>query len=357
MIHCPAFCLFLLLWSNLLVAHSDTTITLSAITGLQYDLPRFAVKPNQKVTLLLKNADDMAHNVVFTKPNKRLEVVEAALKLEGKGAELNYVPVSSNVLIASKVLVPNTTEILLFTAPEQEGVYPYVCTYPGHGYIMYGAMYVTSEPLPPLAKDANVPPTRQAEAAAHVHHHAPPSPHPFALEYPLLYRIFMPNCGPAAVAVALSATHAYCFDAGKCYLRYAWTGGFIENTDHWKGNGNALAQIEGEVYFSDKTEFPLRVGTIDKRPQVKFKGYRLTKRLPSFMYQLDQITLTETLKLNKNQDLTRHFEFHKPTTDLLYFVTKPGDGIAYQSNAGSWKNHILTLPKGIKKVTITMKRK
>ncbi|TAG57739.1 MAG: hypothetical protein EAZ29_01850 [Runella slithyformis] len=357
MIRCAVACLFLSLWSAVLLAQSDTTITLSAITGLQYDLPRFAVKPNQKITLLLKNADDMAHNVVFTKPNKRLEIVEAALKLEGKGAELNYVPVSSNVLVASKVMVPNTTETLLFVAPAQEGVYPYVCTYPGHGYVMYGAMYVTTNPLPPLAKDANVPPTRQAEAAAHTHHHAPPSPHPFALEYPLLYRLFMPNCGPAAVAVALSPTHSYCFDAGKCYLRYAWTGGFVENTDQWKGNGNALAKIEGEVYFTDKTEFPLRVGSPETMPEVRFKGYVLTKRLPTFRYQVADLAVKETLQLDKNNNLVRQFEFLKPTTKPVFFVTKPDDGVLYQSSAGSWKNNILTLAKGTQKVSITMKRK
>jgi azurin len=350
------FTLFFVFFGKFILAQSDTAITLRAITGLQYDLPRFAVKPKQKITLLLKNDDDMAHNVVFVKPNKRLEIVEAALKLEGKGAELNYVPASTNVLIASKVLIPNSTETLTFTAPAQEGIYPYVCTYPGHGYVMYGAMYVTTKPLPPLGKDPNIPPSRQAEASTSAHHHEAPSPHPFALEYPLLYRTFMPDCGPAAIAVALSPTESYCFDAGKCMLRYAWTGGFVDNTDHWKGNGNALAKIQGTIYFKEQITFPLRVGSIEKTPQVQFKGYKLAKRLPTFLYKLDQMLVRETLQLDKNQNLVRVFEFEKPTASSVYFVTVPNKGVLYRHSAGKWEKDVLVLPKGTNKFSVTIER-
>lgn len=331
------------------VAQSDTTITLQAITGLQYDLARFAVKPSQKVIILFKNEDDMAHNLVFTLPDKRLSVVEAAIKMGDKGQAANYVPESSDVLTASKILIPNTTEKLFFTAPSIEGVYPYVCTYPGHGYVMYGAMYVTTKPLPPLASDANIPPSRQGLERV------VSSPHPFPLEYPLLYRTFMPDCSPAAVAVALSPTHSYCFDAGKCYLRYAWTGGFVDNTDHWKGNGNALSKIQGTIYFKDKVTYPLRVGKPDKLPEVDFKGYQLAQRLPTFRYLLDGVEVRETLKsLPNDKGLTRTFSFAKSTTTTLFFVTDPTDEVNYKSSVGTWKNGTLSIPKGTAKLVITM---
>ena len=32
-----------------------------------------------------------------------------------------------------------------FTAPTKPGVYPYVCTYPGHWRRMYGALYVVDD--------------------------------------------------------------------------------------------------------------------------------------------------------------------------------------------------------------------
>ncbi|MFN8348484.1 MAG: plastocyanin/azurin family copper-binding protein [Spirosomataceae bacterium] len=330
-------------------AQSDTTISLQAITGLQYDLARFAVKPNQKVAIVFNNEDDMAHNLVFTLPDKRLSVVEAAIKMGDKGQAAHYVPASSDVVAASKILLPNTTEKFSFTAPAVEGVYPYVCTYPGHGYVMYGAMYVTTKPLPPLATDTHIPPSRQGLERI------VSSPHPFPLEYPLLYRTFMPDCSPAAIAVALSPTHAYCFDAGKCYLRYAWTGGFVDNTDHWKGNGNALGKIQGTIYFKDKVSYPLRVGKADKLPEVDFKGYQLAQRLPTFRYTLDGVEVRETLKsLPNNHGLTRTFSFTKPTAISLFFVTDLQDGITYTSSAGKWKNGTLTLPKGTTKFVVTM---
>jgi azurin len=347
----PFFVVFSLFIAVQGFSQSDTTITLQAITGLQYDLVRVAVKPLQKVTVILKNADDMAHNLVITKPDKRLSVVEAAIKMGDKGQAVNYVPESDEVVAASRILIPNTTETFTFTAPVMEGAYPYVCTYPGHGYVMYGVLYVTTKPLPPLATDPNVPPSRQTTELV------VSSPHPFALEYPLLYRTFMPDCSPAAIAVALTSTHSYCFDAGKCYLRYAWTGGFVDNTAHWKGNGNAFAKIQGVIYFKDNVTYPLRVGEVDKLPKVNFKGYTLVNRLPTFSYALDGVDVKETLKSLANEEgLTRILTFAKPTSQNVYFVTKTDDGITYKSSVGKWQNGTLTIPKGTLSVTLTMKR-
>lgn len=344
-----AFRLFVVLFAFRSWAQSDTTITLQAITGLQFDLARFAVKPNQKVKILFKNEDDMAHNLVITQPDKRLPVVETVIKMGDKAQAVNYVPPMPEVLVASKILVPNTTETITFTAPATEGVYPYVCTYPGHGYVMYGAMYVTTRPLPLLATDPNIPPSRQTLERILS------SPHPFPLEYPLLYRTFMPECSPAAIAVALSASHAYCFDAGKCYLRYAWRGGFVDNTDHWKGNGNALGKIQGTIYFKDNVTYPLRVGKADKLPEVDFKGYTLSNRLPTFRYAIDGVEVRETLKaLPNDEGVSRTFVFSKPTTQTVYLVTQHTDGITYKSSAGKWQNGTLTLPKGTTKCVVTM---
>jgi plastocyanin len=352
---CYRLLLFFLLIFVKTAAQTDTTIALKAITGLQYDLPRFAVKPGSRVTIIFKNDDDMAHNVIFTRPGKRVTVVEAAQKMGDQAQALHYVPKTPDVVAASKILMPNASEILTFTAANQEGIYPYVCSYPGHGYIMYGAMYVTTKALPPLSTDPHVSPVKQAEAMHHQHEAS--SPHPFALEYPLVYRTFMPDCGPAAIAVALTPSHSYCFDAGKCYLRYAWTGGFVDNSAHWKGNGNALAKLQGTVYFKDQTGFPLRVGKADKLPDVKFGGYQLRKRIPTFTYLTDGIAVSETLKeLPREAGLQRTFRFAKPTTQPIWFVTESDDGITYRASVGQWKSGVLTIPKGCTQVVITMKK-
>ena len=47
--------------------------------------------------------------------------------------------------LASRLLQPRESQKLSFTAPKQPGVYPYVCTYPGHWRRMYGALYVVED--------------------------------------------------------------------------------------------------------------------------------------------------------------------------------------------------------------------
>ena len=351
---------FLILICQTAFAQSDTVISLRAITGLQYDLVRFAVRPNQRVTVILKNEDDMAHNIVFTKPNKRLEVADAAIKMGHKGQAANYVPTSPEmravILAASKILMPNTTENIVFVAPEQQGIYPYVCTYPGHGYVMYGAMYVTNAAMPPLETDQHIPPQSASAASAHHHHVAAPSPHPFALEYPLVYRTFMPDCGPAAIAVAFSENHAYCFDAGKCCFRYAWTGGFIDNTDHWKGNGNALAKPAGKPYVVE-TVFPF---LFPNQPlsKVQFLGYTLAKRLPTFRYRMGEVEISETLRSMPNDaGIARSFVFKKPLLQtLLFFKNSTDVSTKIQPNFKTKGGQYYLIPKGTKRFLVQTKK-
>jgi putative heme-binding domain-containing protein len=53
--------------------------------------------------------------------------------------------VSDKVILSSKLLQPRQTQRLSFKAPAKAGVYPYVCTYPGHWRRMHGAMYVVAD--------------------------------------------------------------------------------------------------------------------------------------------------------------------------------------------------------------------
>ncbi len=356
----PGLFIWLCFMAGTVSAQQDTTIVIKVLGGLQFDLPRFSVRPNTRVTITLDNHDDMAHNLVVTQPDSRLKVVDLALKLADKGAKMDYVPTTPLVIANTRILEPGKMESITFMVGK-EGVYPYVCTYPGHGYIMYGAMYVTTKPLPPLEKDLNVPEAQRlktAMPAGHAGHQmaSVPSPHPYPLRYPMYYRTFMPDCSPAAIAVALSETESYCFDAGKCYLRYAWSGGFVDNTDHWKGNGSKLTKIVGEVYWRDKTGFPLRINTPDALPQVDFKGYSFSNRIPTFRYLINDIEVKETLKLlPDNEGLSRTLAFRN-NTKPVFFVVKTDDGITYRSSAGEFKDGILKIPAGTQRVTITMQK-
>ncbi|MGC1243679.1 MAG: hypothetical protein WA874_18940, partial [Chryseosolibacter sp.] len=62
-------------------------------------------------------------------------------------------------------------------------------------------MYVTTKALPPVEEDRNVPPSNAPQSEVK-HHHAAGDLHPYKTTPPYLYRIFMPDAGPAAIAVS-----------------------------------------------------------------------------------------------------------------------------------------------------------
>ena len=165
-------------------------IMIKALTGLKYDVANFNVKPGAAVTITLNNVSDMAHNLVITKPGAREIVVRAALDLGGKGPEMNFIPTTDDVLWSMPIISPGQTATITFNAPKQEGVYPYVCTYPGHGFVMFGEMHVTDDDDQPAA------PAKTDTAAV-----AKEGPHPYELVPPYLYHAIIDGASPAAIAV------------------------------------------------------------------------------------------------------------------------------------------------------------
>lgn len=353
--------LFLLLFVFLFVSQASaqiedsvTIVQIKAIAGLQFDIVRFNVKPGEKVQLIFTNADDMSHNLLITKPGARLEVINAALKLEEKGPELNYIPKSSQVLWSIPVLSPDQTQSFIFTAPTQTGAYPYVCTFPGHGFVMYGVMYVTADgKMPDMKNDPHIPPSRQqdpdpnagARKDMHTGHSSQKTAlHPYETVAPYLYRIFMEEASPAAIAVSLPQDLSYCWDAGTCRLRYAWAGGFVDNTVVWKGHTDANAKIIGTIFYRDQTSYPLRVGTREGNPAVEYKGYRLINRYPEFHYTVDGTDVYELiLPKEDGKGLKRSFRIPN-ATKTVWFLTNPEDGsVDYQVSAGTLENGVLKL--------------
>jgi putative heme-binding domain-containing protein len=109
-----------------------------------FDQERLAVQAGKPVEIHFGNNDLMPHNFVLTQPGALEEIglLAEATGTQPGAAERHYVPASPKVIIASRLLAPRDTQTLRFTAPAQPGVYPYVCTYPGHWRRMYGALYV-----------------------------------------------------------------------------------------------------------------------------------------------------------------------------------------------------------------------
>lgn len=132
----------------------DRVIEITTLKGeMKYNKPTFSVYPGKKIKLVLRNADDMHHNLVITKPGKGndLKVAQEAWKLGAEGFAESWIPKHPDLLFASKMADPHSTATLYFTAPKKTGKYPYVCTLPGHAQVMRGTMMVTRE-INPLSE-------------------------------------------------------------------------------------------------------------------------------------------------------------------------------------------------------------
>ncbi|MGC1242632.1 MAG: PVC-type heme-binding CxxCH protein [Chryseosolibacter sp.] len=111
---------------------------------MKFDLKNFTVEAGKTVDVIFENPDFMQHNLVVTKPGAMEIVGRAADKLatDPRGAEMQYVPDIPEVLFHTRLVNPQETVKLEFTAPATPGDYPYVCTFPGHWSIMNGVMKV-----------------------------------------------------------------------------------------------------------------------------------------------------------------------------------------------------------------------
>ncbi|MEN8775141.1 MAG: cytochrome c [Akkermansiaceae bacterium] len=178
---------------------------------------------------------------------------------------------------------------------------------------------------------------------------------------PVVYRTFMPGASPAAFAVALPGNQYYCWDAGECRLRYAWTkGGFIRgNQVHWSSNGKPVAKFNGAPYyrarssklrpedykflsdtrrkapFYDTTEavdFPIEIEGVNELP--KYKGYRLVEGYPEFLYKIGVHEVRELIRTSKvGTGITRKF-FVSPRVPITFKLT-PDEAAGYSSSAGT----------------------
>lgn len=109
-----------------------------------YDTTAFTVAPGQPVKLILSNPDVTQHNLVIGKPGSLEELGMAGNEMakDPAGLSKGFIPSSDKILHHTKLLDHGTSETLRFAAPTEPGVYPYLCTFPGHWILMKGEMIV-----------------------------------------------------------------------------------------------------------------------------------------------------------------------------------------------------------------------
>ncbi|MGV3764310.1 plastocyanin/azurin family copper-binding protein [Parapedobacter sp.] len=107
---------------------------------MQYSATLFRVKAGETVKLTFKNVgempkESMGHNVVVLQPGTDL----AAFGGEAiKAVDSEYIPATfaSSIIAHTKLLGPGETDAIEFTL--EKGVYPFLCSFPGHYGVMNG---------------------------------------------------------------------------------------------------------------------------------------------------------------------------------------------------------------------------
>jgi len=140
---------------------------------MRYDTPRLVVQAGKPFEIILENGDFMPHNLAVIKPGTRAKLAAAsatmnpeALDSEGRA----YMPRSTDILAATKLIEPGQRQTLKLNAPLTEGNYEYFCTYPGHFELMWGTLVVTHDVDAYLAEHPDAAPAPTAGASAHHHH-------------------------------------------------------------------------------------------------------------------------------------------------------------------------------------------
>ena len=123
-------------------------IALGTVTHrMIYDKPIIVVQAGKPVEFRFSNTDGMPHNFAVAKPGS-LEEVGTLGETTARDADAEargFIPVSDKILVGSKLLKPGESQAISFDVPKEPGVYPYVCTYPGHWRRMFGALYVVPD--------------------------------------------------------------------------------------------------------------------------------------------------------------------------------------------------------------------
>lgn len=117
-----------------------------------FTVDQFMVAPGQPVKLVLTNPDATDHNLLIVQPGALAEVGMAAnaMARDPANAASDFIPQDKQSLIlhASPMIGPTRTtqvHVLRFQAPSEPGIYPFVCTFPGHWIVMNGNMIVAED--------------------------------------------------------------------------------------------------------------------------------------------------------------------------------------------------------------------
>jgi azurin len=122
------------------------TVSLTADDTMKFSVTEIRAVAGEKLRVTFKNVgrmpkQAMGHNWVLLVPMADNEVLALAQGAAARAPE--YVPAdATKIIVHTKLLGPNESDTVEFTAPAAPGDYPFVCTFPGHAALMKGKLIV-----------------------------------------------------------------------------------------------------------------------------------------------------------------------------------------------------------------------
>lgn len=123
-------------------------IVRAVVEGMKYDVTRLVAPVNKPIEIIFENPDGMPHNLVVVEPGSRERIGAEAQELPPDHLDRQgraWVTESREIIAATKLLETGQSETLRLRPIATEGVYEYVCTFPGHWAVMYGQLVVTKD--------------------------------------------------------------------------------------------------------------------------------------------------------------------------------------------------------------------
>ncbi|HUF62746.1 MAG TPA: plastocyanin/azurin family copper-binding protein, partial [Verrucomicrobiales bacterium] len=140
----------------------------TVVEQLRFDTERLVVEAGNPFEIRFENNDNLPHNLLFIRPGTRLEIGTLAQvmlpdRLDRQGRA--YFPDHPGIIDGTKLLEPGQKETLQLDAPDAEGEYEMVCTFPGHWTLMWGRIVVTRDVEAYLKENPVAPPAGPAALA------------------------------------------------------------------------------------------------------------------------------------------------------------------------------------------------
>lgn len=127
-------------------AEGVKVVSITADDTMKFSVTEIRAVAGEKVRVTFKNVgrmpkQAMGHNWILLVPMVDNEVLALAQAAAARAPE--YLPAdAAKILAHTKLLGPNESDTVEFTAPATPGDYPFVCTFPGHAALMKGKLIV-----------------------------------------------------------------------------------------------------------------------------------------------------------------------------------------------------------------------